>query len=312
MTTPPDNPDTPTPGSSEQETPRAVHGRRAAALLEISLIGDELSAKLAAEALTEPGSSEPPAAVTWESLTEGEREALREFLTSSDVNDGVWMSLESKKLVSWGGILTDLGKRVLAQKPQAVPTTAGSETVTAATFYNEHYAEKIKRYECEVIWFEDNSRIERLRKMGVTPTEYEVSFVNEPGTWAQVGSEREFTVRWLTPQTPPRPVDGEVTGEGTGSLRRLSVLSEQLLNDTSSDLEEAQDTIAELEARLLASHRENEALKALCAKAADNLALPNLGYNSPLGLFVKELRTAAALTTPPTGDGLAEGDGGES
>lgn len=80
--------------------------------------------------------------------------------------------------------------------------------ISAETFYREYYAERINLGECDVWWDEDHSKVSYLRKMNVSPQLYEVYFVGEAGTFANVYPEREFTVTWLTtpaPSVPPAP-----------------------------------------------------------------------------------------------------------
>lgn len=114
----------------------------------------------------------------------------------------------------------------------------------------------------------------------------------------------------LSQQPPPPTGDGQPTGEATDTQLRNDLFNR--VQDTLAaalyylpgELAEFPDKVQKVtedfcnyrnlaEKQIQERDIEITRLRGLCELAADKLALPNLGYNSPLGLFVKELRQAA-------------------
>lgn len=138
-------------------------------------------------------------------------------------------------------------------------------TISAKQFVDEGYAEKVKRGEC-VVKYQILTVLDIKRHTGKWEDYdlYDVSTDDIDDPFFRVDDETKFTVEWLTPQPVPA-LATEQGREEKNPLRRLSMLSEQLLNDTSFDLEEAQDTIAELET-------DNMQLRAALQAATETLA----------------------------------------
>lgn len=169
--------------------------------------------------------SQPTAAQIADELSAAEIEALKFWLRADAhyCSTPIDEKLENKGLIKFGWssgrTLTELGKQALAvlEARTSAPVAGKPSTITAEMFYREYYAEKINRGECDVWWEEDHSKVAYLRKMNVSPTLYEVYFVGEGGTFANVYPEREFTVTWLTAPQPATAQAANETVAGSGA-----------------------------------------------------------------------------------------------
>ena len=105
-----------------------------------------------------------------------------------------------------------------AEREKAQPTV-----ITAKQFVDERYDLKIAAGECVVQWENDDEPIRDVRKMAVTPTEYEIWFISD--SWVAVLPERKLRVTWLPAASEPAAADA-----GAGDAVREYVISWRIYN----------------------------------------------------------------------------------
>lgn len=160
--------------------------------------------------------------ITWNDLTAGQLESLRQAATNKgDFFSGELRWLIDNRLIymsNTGINLTDLGRAVLAQAPVADNAPANKPPViTARDFVRDDYAGKIARGECVV-----------TLKGGVTPIAkivcleegaYQLTFVQGGG--GTFDESEQFTVTWQL-ATEPAQAAGDVLSFHEAELERIA------------------------------------------------------------------------------------------
>lgn len=153
--------------------------------------------------------------ITLDDLSKNQLEALKQ-ITSGNVSikhDLSWDYLYDIGLIEYDidncvDVLSDLGKRLLAQADSGKP-----ETITAEQFVSESYAAKIRIGECQIM-------VGGLIVSDITPiqdemTEYHIRWAKGGGL-GRTFKDSEFSVTWFentAPTATAQPADASGAGE---------------------------------------------------------------------------------------------------